>query len=84
MEKVASTHIYIYTLKGFPGGSDGKESTCNLRCLGLIPRWGRSSGEEHGNPLILLQPIYTLLCVKQRAGELLCNTGKPAWRSAMT
>ena len=27
---------------GFPGGSDGKESACNARDLGLIPMLGRS------------------------------------------
>ena len=27
---------------GFPGGSDGKESTCNVRDLGSIPGLGRS------------------------------------------
>ena len=27
---------------GFPGGSDGKESACNARDLGLIPGLGRS------------------------------------------
>ena len=26
---------------GFPGGSDGKESTCNAGDLGLIPGLGR-------------------------------------------
>ena len=36
---------------GFPGGSDGKEFTCNTGDLGLIPRLGRSPGEGHGNPL---------------------------------
>ena len=36
---------------GFPGGSDGKESTCNVGDLGSIPRLGRSAGEGHGNPL---------------------------------
>ena len=34
---------------GFPGGSDGKESTCNAGDLGLIPRLGRSPGGGHGN-----------------------------------
>ena len=34
---------------GFPGGSNGKESTCNAGDLGSIPRLGRSSGEENGN-----------------------------------
>ena len=36
---------------GFPDGSDGKNSTCNARDLGLIPGSGRSPGEEYGNPL---------------------------------
>ena len=36
---------------GFPGGSDGKESTCNVGDLGLIPELGRSPGGGHGNPL---------------------------------
>ena len=36
---------------GFPGGSDGKESTCNVEDLGLIPGLGRSPGGGHGNPL---------------------------------
>jgi len=35
---------------GFPGGSNGKESACNLEDLGLIPGLGRSSGEGNGNP----------------------------------
>ena len=36
---------------GFPGGSDGKESTCNVEDLGLIPGLGRSPGEGNGYPL---------------------------------
>ena len=36
---------------GFPSGSDGKESANNAGDLALIPGLGRSSGEEHGNPL---------------------------------
>ena len=36
---------------GFPGGSDGKESTCNAEDLGLIPGLGRSPGGGHSNPL---------------------------------
>ena len=34
-----------------PGGSDGKESTCNAGDLGSIPGWGRSPRGGHGNPL---------------------------------
>ena len=36
---------------GFPGGSDGKESACNMGDLGLIPGLGRSLGEVNGNTL---------------------------------
>ena len=36
---------------GFPGGSDGKESTCNEGDLDLIPGLGRSPGERNGYPL---------------------------------
>ena len=38
-------------LLGFPGGSDGKGSTCNVGDPGSIPGLGRSPGGEHGNPL---------------------------------
>ena len=36
---------------GFPGGSDGKESACNVGNLDSVPQLGRSPGEGHGNPL---------------------------------
>ena len=41
--------MYFVTL-GFPGGSDGKASACNVGDPGLIPGLGRSSGEGNGNP----------------------------------
>ena len=36
---------------GFPGGSDGKASTCNEGDLSSIPESGRSPGEGNGNLL---------------------------------
>ena len=36
---------------GFPCGSVGKESSCNAGDLGLIPGFGRSSGDVNGYPL---------------------------------
>ena len=36
---------------GFPGGSAGKESACNVGDLGLIPGLGRSPGEGTGGPV---------------------------------
>ena len=33
------------------GGSDSKESACNVGDLGSIPGLGRPPGGQHGNPL---------------------------------
>ena len=38
-------------MKGFPGGSAGKESACNVGDLGSIPGLGKSPGEGKGYPL---------------------------------
>ena len=35
---------------GFPGGSDGKESACNVGDLGSLPGLGRSHGGGHDKP----------------------------------
>ena len=39
------------TRTGPTGSSDGKESACSARNLGLIPGLGRLPGKEYGNPL---------------------------------
>ena len=52
--KVVSAQTNIFTdiaLFGFPGGSDGKASACNVGDPGSIPGSGRSPGEGNGNPL---------------------------------
>ena len=36
---------------GYPDGSDGKESACNVGDPSSIPGSGRSRGEGNGNPL---------------------------------
>ena len=36
---------------GFPGGSDGKESTCKTGDPDSIPGSGRFTGEDNGYPL---------------------------------
>ena len=43
--------IGIDVFRGFPGGSDGKESACNAGDLNSIPEWGRSPGEGNSYPL---------------------------------
>ena len=40
-----------YKGEGFPGGSAGKESTCNVGDLSSIPGLGRSPREGHDNSL---------------------------------
>ena len=49
------THTYMYVCTyicmGFPGGSAGKEATCNAGSQGSIPGLGRSPGEGKGYPL---------------------------------
>ena len=43
--------VLLSILGSFPGGSEGKESACNVGDPGSIPALGRSPGEENGNPL---------------------------------
>ena len=42
---------HLLCMKGFPGGSDHKESACNAEDLGWVLGSGRSPGEGNGNPL---------------------------------
>ena len=52
--KLNCTKFYLIGLmkiKGFPGGSDGKVSACNVGDPGSISGSGRSPGEGNGNPL---------------------------------
>ena len=49
---------------GFPRGSAGTESACNVGDLGLIPGLGRSPGEGNGNPL-----QYTCLEIPMNRGD---------------
>ena len=41
----------VTLVRGFPGGSDGKESVCITGDLGSIPGSGISLGEGNGYPL---------------------------------
>ena len=43
--------IWKVFLLGFPGGSAGKESACNVGDLGSVPGLGRSPGEGNNYPL---------------------------------
>ena len=46
--KLHITHTYMHT--GFPRGSDGKESACNVVAPGSIPGSERPPGEGNDNP----------------------------------
>ena len=46
--EVLVTRLYM---RGFPGGSDSKESACSVGDLDLIPGLGTSPGEGNGYPL---------------------------------
>ena len=48
---LVSFHLKVLHPLGFPGGSDGKESACNVGDLNSIPGSGGCPGEENGNPL---------------------------------
>ena len=48
---------------GFPCVSDGKESACNVRDLGLIPGLGRSPGEGKGYPLQYSGLENSMVCI---------------------
>ena len=44
--------VYLHLLMSLGcGGSECKESACNVGDMSSIPGLGRSSGEGHGNPL---------------------------------
>ena len=45
------TRLKRLSSKGFPGGSDGKESYCNAGDRGSIPGSERSPEEGNGNPI---------------------------------
>ena len=55
MEVLEKKFFHIVKLfgppRGFPGGSDSKQSACNAGDLGSIPASGRSPRGGNGNPL---------------------------------
>ena len=48
LKKVRKNYGDISMGRGFPCGSDDKESACNVGDLGSIPGLGRSPGEGKG------------------------------------
>ena len=50
--------MFQFKLLDFPGGSDGKESACNVGDLGSIPGLGRSPGEGNGYSFQEYTPVF--------------------------
>ena len=48
--------LQVTIFKGFPGGSDAKESACNLGDLGLIPGFGKIPWRREWQPSLVLLP----------------------------
>ena len=62
--------VYFLTpTLGFPGGSAGKESTCNAGDPSLIPGLGRSPGEGNGYPLQYSGQEKSMDCIESDATE---------------
>ena len=51
LDTAEQLRMHVCALLGFPGGSGGKEPTCNVEDPASIAGLGRSSGEGNGNPL---------------------------------
>ena len=49
MKHIVRNYVYV-PHQGFPGCSEVKASAWNAGDTGSIPGWGRSPGEENGNP----------------------------------
>ena len=61
---------------GFPRGSGGKESTCNVGDLGLIPGLERSPGERNGS---LLQYSCLENSINREPGGLQSIGSQKSW-----
>ena len=64
----SDTHLYSegiweYITVMVPGGSDSKESACNVGDLGSIPRLERSSREGKSYPLQYSGPEKSMDCI---------------------
>ena len=62
--------VALASVTGFPGGSDGEESACNVGDPGLILVSGRSLGEANGYSL-----QYSLLVSRTEGPGRLQSTG---------
>ena len=76
----APIYIPINSVGGSPGGSDGKESACNVGAVGSTPGLGRSSGESNSNPL----QYFCLENSMDRGAWGLQSMGLQSWTQQLT
>ena len=62
-------HVLGFKEKGFPGGSAGKEFTCNAGDLGSIPGLGRFPGEGNNYPLQYSGLENSMECIDHRVAK---------------
>ena len=62
-------HVLGFKEKGFPGGSAGKEFTCNAGDLGSIPGLGRFPGEGNNYPLQYSDLENSMECIDHRVAK---------------
>ena len=73
---------------GFPGGSAGKESACNVGDLGSVPGWGRSQGMATHSSFLAWRIPWTKKpgglqsMGSQRVGHDLATNTKPPCQGA--
>ena len=70
-------------IEGFPSGSDGKESTCNVGDLSYTPGSGKSSGGWYINPL-LFSGLKNPHGQRSLAGYTVHEVTKTEWLSTST
>ena len=58
-----------WIIQGFPGGLDGKESSCNAGDPGSIPGLGKSPGEGNGYSLQYLGLENSMGCIVRGAAK---------------
>ena len=66
----------LNSILGFPGGSEGKDSSCNAANVGLIIGSGRFPGERNGYPL---QYSFPENCMNRAAWQAAVHGVSKSW-----
>ena len=84
---ISRVHVWSYvhfcTCMGFPGGSDGKESSCNAGDLGSVLGLGRSPGEGIGCPPQYPGLENAMVCIVHRVAKRPDRSWNPSARHSL-